>query len=104
MEKQIEWTEAARKGMRKMKQHLKDMALKIRKTRNDFKEKQRKHEDTYKDMRSLWVLCRDYRHCHIAYSELRGKERHQIEVPADWNLPNEDTIMMIKNRIFEGMK
>lgn len=38
----------------------------------------------------------DYRHYHIAYCELRGKTREQIEKPRQDNLPNENKIRNIK--------
>jgi hypothetical protein len=38
----------------------------------------------------------DARHKHIAYCELRGRERHEIEVPRDDNFPNENLIEEIK--------
>ena len=45
----------------------------------------------------LITLKYTYRHQHIAYCELRGRERHQIEVPAPDNLPNDSYIEKIKN-------
>jgi hypothetical protein len=38
------------------------------------------------------------RHHHIAYSELRGRERHEIEKPREDNLPNESYIRRIKEK------
>ena len=39
---------------------------------------------------------RDYRCHHIAYCELRGKTRDQIEKPKEFNEPNEKLIALIK--------
>jgi hypothetical protein len=39
---------------------------------------------------------RDYRHHHIAYCELRGRTRDQIEKPREDNKPNEYEINRIK--------
>jgi hypothetical protein len=39
---------------------------------------------------------RDYRCYHIAYCELRGKTRDQIEKPNEFNKPNENKIALIK--------
>jgi len=37
-----------------------------------------------------------FRHQHIAYCELRGKTRDQIEVPAEDNEPDQDWIDRLK--------
>ena len=81
MEEQItiEWNETARKGMRKTKQQLKKEGVEIRELKEKFKNKQRNGEDSWKDRSSLWKAKWNYRHKHIAYSELRGREKHQIE-------------------------
>lgn len=41
-------------------------------------------------------LSQDYRHHHIAYCELRGRTREQIEKPGKFHLPNESKIQAIK--------
>jgi len=38
-----------------------------------------------------------FRHQHIAYCELRGKKREEIERPAQDNKPDEDWISRVKN-------
>lgn len=43
----------------------------------------------------------EFRHNHIAYCELRGRSREQIEKPSDNNLPNEDYITKIKTHWME---
>jgi len=45
---------------------------------------------------------RIYRHHHIAYAELRGKKRNQIEKPHAGNPPNEVEIANIKKRYAAG--
>jgi len=45
---------------------------------------------------------RVYRHHHIAYAELRGKKRNQIERPHTGNPPNEVEIANIKKRYAAG--
>lgn len=41
-------------------------------------------------------LSQDYRHHHIAYCELRGRTREQIEKPGKYNLPDEKKIQAVK--------
>ena len=43
----------------------------------------------------------EFRHNHIAYCELRGRTREQIERPGENNLPNEDYITKIKTSWME---
>ena len=38
-----------------------------------------------------------FRHQHIAYCELRGRKREEIERPANDNKPDEDWINRVKN-------
>ena len=62
------------------------------------------------NMSSLWELRREYRHRHIAYSELRGKTRDQIEASypyegqSEWDKPDEKRIKAIKEEIIETME
>ena len=44
------------------------------------------------------------RHQHIAYCELRGRSRDQIENPANNNKPDEDWVTRIKNELKEKIK
>ncbi len=45
-----------------------------------------------------------FRHQHIAYCELRGRARWQIEKPADHNKPDERYINTIKQEYIEKIK
>ena len=47
----------------------------------------------------LWRAKYDFRHHHIAASELRGKTREQIEIPTRAYPVNEDVIKAIKDSI-----
>ena len=47
----------------------------------------------------LWRAKYDFRHLHIAASELRGKTREQIEVPTRAYPVNEDVIKQIKESV-----
>jgi hypothetical protein len=83
-----------------LKQWLKYESLRIKETRIKHKNNQRSKNDN--DL--MWPLCemsRDYRHYHIAYSELRGHTRSEIENPREDNLPNEDWILSIKKKYFD---
>jgi hypothetical protein len=82
----------------KLKTYLKETAKQIRTTRFQFKEAQRKksYNDQWKLLSELFGLKREYRYHHIAYCELRGRTREQIEQPKDNNLPNELVIQRIK--------
>lgn len=105
--------------MLELKQWLKTSGKKIREKRELFKDHQRKgYEtgpynskgwDTYcKNSYSLHKLRREYRHKHIAYSELRGRTRAQIEASYLYEgqsfelRPNEDWINRIKNKILSS--
>lgn len=46
----------------------------------------------------------EFRHKHIAYCQLRGRLRHQIEQPAPNNLPNEDYIQEIMDKHGETLR
>lgn len=50
---------------------------------------------------SIYQLKYHFRHTHIAYCELRGRNRDQIEKPAENNKANEKYIEKIKKEILE---
>lgn len=86
------------KKIYELKQILKDKAKYIKTSRNtarDFKQKgngQKAHEIHL----SLLSFSFVYRHYHIAYCELRGRTRDQIEKPLRANPLNEERIKKIK--------
>ena len=86
-----------------LKQWLKDEGLRIKETRKKHKHNQRSNNDN-ELMCYLFNMSRDYRHHHIAYSELRGHTRSEIENPRDNNLPNEDWILSIKKKYSDEQK
>jgi len=53
---------------------------------------------------NLYKLRNEFRHTHIAYCEVRGKTRDQIEIPRENNRPNEDKITKIKEEIIGRIK
>ncbi len=55
-----------------------------------------KFPEFLEDYRFLHQIQWRFRHYHIALSELRGRTRSEIEVPAEWNEPDEEWIKRIK--------
>lgn len=83
----------------KLKQYLKTTATQIRQTREQYKQAQRANliQTANKLLRQLQTLQYEYRHHHIAYCELRGKTREQIEAKTrDNNRANETYIKQLK--------
>jgi hypothetical protein len=83
-----------------LKLWLKSEGSRIKAIRNKHKNNQRLNNDNGL-MCKLFMASRDYRHHHIAYSELRGRTRSEIENPREGNLPNEDWILSIKEKYFD---
>jgi len=81
--------------IKKFKQELKEIALKI-KTLKQGRKPKNYDEEIHKDLWKLDYIRSDYRHKHIAYCELRETPREKIETPRENNLPNEDKITKIK--------
>ena len=89
-----------------LKQWLKNYAVKIKDTRRLYKQYQRdgfeikycsKDKSLVSDaLHDLNTFKKDYRHHHIAYSELIGRSRSEIENPRETNLPDEHFISQIK--------
>jgi len=79
----------------KVKPQLKSWAKEIRELKNSRKQDKR-------DGRALWDIEYDiaklkyeFRHHHIAYCLMRGRDRIEIEQPRDDHLPNENKIEVI---------
>jgi len=92
--------------MLELKNLLKEKALEIRTTRQDYKQAQRdfewsKSNSLLGDMEDLVHL---YRSHHIAYSEMRGRTRDQIETPREGNEPDEIWIENIKAEYTEPVE
>ena len=88
---------------KELKHLLITKAVEIKETRRIHKENQRSINDNGL-MWTLYKISQEYRHHHIAYSELNGKIRDQIEKPRYNNLPNEDKIQGIKEKYFDEQK
>ena len=102
----MEKTHETKKRYQAMKAWLKAAAIDIHAGKAEFKDRQRNGKNPFQKLEKygMWVdgLSNDYRHRHIAYSELRGHTRDQIEKPAEDNLPDEDLISKYKLQILEG--
>ena len=82
-----------------LKAIVKDKAAAIKKGRAELKTMQRKGKvEACWTMSGLRELSWDYRHYHIAYSELRGRTRDQIEKPREDNKAWESYINKIKTQ------
>jgi len=80
-----------------LKQELKDLAKELRywKSKRKLPARQELGKALWEVESAIYWRRREFRHKHIAYCQLRGRERYKIERPADDNLPNEATIERI---------
>lgn len=62
-----------------LKFELKQMAKDIRETRRDFKIAMREGTGSYSLSNKLWKIRHEYRHKHVIYSLMRGRQLDQIE-------------------------
>jgi len=86
-----------------IKNQQKERGFTIRKLKKE--RKGTKTEDQFSNtLWSLYKLRTEFRHNHIAYCEVRGKTRKQIEIPREDNQPNEDKINKIKEEITERIR
>lgn len=82
-----------------LKALLKDKAKYIKNQRNEARKIG--GWEAHKIHTRLYPFSYEYRIHHIAYCELRGRTREQIEIPRDTNLPNEKWIRDIKKEYGE---
>ena len=87
--------------MQELKQWLKETAKVICRLKLQHKENQRKGKNDWREQGYLNQLRWEYRNKHIAYSELRGRTREQIEskLKEDTPRPDEGWIANIKEEI-----
>jgi hypothetical protein len=85
-------------NLQKSKAISKELAVKIKENKS-----MRKDQEGRPDLRQcyLWKLKMEYRHRHIAYCEVRGSERHEIERPGENNLANEKLIDKYKEELLK---
>ena len=82
-----------------LKNYLKKLAVEIREYKRKHKEVQRQNGGGgSKYIGEIYYRQTMYRHHHVAYSELRGRTRDQIEKPKEDNKPNETLITQIKEK------
>lgn len=94
-----------KQNMSELKSWLKKTAEQIKAQKKEYKQKQRENTDTWQDRVSLKNIRRKYRHYHIAYSQLRGKTRDQIErTVREGNEPDEDMIQAIVDAITQDQE
>lgn len=90
------------------KNELKENALLIRRMKLSLKPKNRIKDPTLEQfVDEAWKLASirfNYRHKHIAYSEVRGKTREQIEKPRETNLPKEKYIQEYKTKLLADIE
>ena len=65
-----------------------------------FKEQQKQLAAKIRKDHEHWDSV-EFRHNHIAYCELRGRKRSEIERPAEHNEPNEHWVERIKKKLQE---
>jgi hypothetical protein len=97
-------TTTIKPNLKELKALLKQMAEDLKKGKLGFKNYCRNgfktENDLYKNMGSwsIFKMKHEFRHMHIAYCELRGRIRSQIEKPSENNMPDEAYINKIKEK------
>jgi hypothetical protein len=90
------------------KNELKEKALLIRRMKLSLKPKNRIKDPTLEQyVDEIWKLASirySYRHQHIAYCEVRGRTREQIEKPKETNLPKEQLVQSYKDELLLGIQ
>lgn len=90
--------------MKTVKETLKDYAKEITPLKKSRKLDKRNGRSLSSIEYDIWCLKRKFRHLHIAYCEIRGRERSQIEKPKENNLPDESYILKLKKEIQEKLE
>jgi len=83
--------------LQEIKGQLKGWATEIRFLKSTRKQDKRGDRLLYDIESDIRELKHRFRYHHIAYCEMRGRTREQIEQPAEDNCPNETKIVKIKN-------
>lgn len=89
---------------REIKEKQKERATKITALKSSRKLSNRGKRDLSDIQLDIDKLKYEFRHTHIAYCEIRGRKREQIEKPAENNLPNEKYISEIKKDILKQIE
>lgn len=88
---------------KEIKGKLKNYAVEIRRLKNTRKLKNRGKRDLSDIQIDINRLKYEFRHLHIAYCELRGRKREQIENPSIYNIPNQKYIDSIKKEFMSTL-
>ena len=88
----------------KLKNELKELAKEIRYWKSKRKLARREQYSLWQIELKIRARKYEFRHRHIAYCQLRGRLREQIERPASNNLPNEDYIKEIMDKHGEALR
>ena len=83
--------------LQKIKTEQKARAKEIRELKSTRKQDKRNGRELYEIEWDIARLKFKFRHHHIAYCEMRGRTREQIECPRENNLPVQREIDRIKN-------
>ena len=86
----------AKKNLKDLKEFLKEKAARLKKLKPTRKLDKRGDRDLWEIICEISKLKYEFRHHLIAYCEMRGRTREQIEKPSLENLPFESAIEKIK--------
>jgi hypothetical protein len=87
--------------LKETKKYLKELAEEIRELKSKRKLPKRGNLSLWDIESNITKNKYHYRHHHIAYCEIRGRKREEIEIPASNNLPNQKYIDQIKEKILK---
>lgn len=87
-----------------LKKELKKLAKEIRYWKSKRKLDKREGHSLWQIESRIWKRKYEFRHKHIAYCQLRGRLRWQIEKPALDNLPNENYIEEVMAKHGEALR
>jgi len=100
-EKGLDAIIGTKERFRALKQVIKLKAKGLGRFKRDLRDKQRKGEAVWREQGQLFGMRRDFRHYHIAYCEMKGRTRRQIERPGPETMPvDEKVIQEIKNKVY----
>lgn len=83
---------------KRIKKEQKVRAKELRALKNSRKKDKRNGRQLWKILSDIYHYKWEYRHVHIAYCELRGRSREQIECPRDDNKASQWKIDELKDR------
>jgi len=89
---------------KEIKERLKNYASEIKSLKGKRKLSNRGNLDLSEIESKIFQLKYHFRHNHIAYCEIRGRTREQIEKPSKFNPPNQSYIDKIKTEILKKVQ